>query len=77
MSRAGVFRSALLAERPFEELCRTAAALVQQGRQRIAVIGELHELIIALQIEGHDEAAPAILGVIDRLGGWCRPEMRI
>lgn len=77
MSRAGIFGPALTSPTPLESLCTTAALQVQAGRQRTAVIGDLHELATALQIEGRDDCAPAILDVIDRLGGWCAPELRI
>ena len=77
MSRAGIFELALTSASPLEALCTTAALQVQSGRQRTAVIGDLHELATALQVEGRVDFAPAILDVIDRLGGWCAPELRI
>ncbi|MHB8719523.1 MAG: hypothetical protein ACYDAC_11635 [Candidatus Dormibacteria bacterium] len=77
MSRAGVFAPALSSPSPLEALCTAAALQVRSGRQRAAVIGDLHDLAVALAVEGREQFAPAILDVIDRLGGWCAPELRI
>ena len=77
MSRAGVFGSALLGDHPFEELYTLAARLVQQGRQRLHIVEELHQLSTALRVVGNGEAGAIVLRVMDCVGGWCTPEMMI
>jgi hypothetical protein len=72
-----VFGSALVAEHPFEEMYTLAARLVRQGRQRLHLVEELHQLSTALRVEGNGEAGAIVLRVMDCVGGWCTPEMRI
>lgn len=72
-----LFRSALASERPFDELSRLAMRVVRQGQHRPHVICELHQLSTALQFEGRREAGAVVLSVMDRVGGWCAPDMRI
>lgn len=77
MVTAGILRSALASDRPFDELSATASRLVAQGQPRPALVGELHRLSTALQVTGNGQAGAIVRSVMDRLGGWCAPELRI
>jgi len=77
MSRAGEFGSALIAERPFDALYALAKRQVGEGKQRLRLVEELHQLSIALSVEGHGEVGAVVRGVMDCVGGWCTPDMRI
>lgn len=72
-----MFRSALTSDHPFEELSRVAMRLVRQGQQRLQLVEELHRLSTALRFEGRGDAGALVLSVMDRVGGWCTPDMRI
>jgi hypothetical protein len=74
-----VAEAALRTEQPAVSLETVVRDLIASGQKHEAIGSELDALVASLRERGGDETAEeeVVLGVLDRLRGWCAPDARL